>query len=607
MDKYQIFISYRRDGGDALAGRLADRFNALGYTVFFDVESMRSGKFDTQILAAIAQCEDVLLVLPPNALDRCVNEDDWVRKELVFALQHGKNIIPVIMRGFTFPEALPYDMDEIRFMEGVTVSSEYFDAVIARIESLLRSKKQGGKATTPDADPLLTRAFLFLGDGEFEAANQYFERVLDLDPSCSRAYLGKFLAENGVRTEQEMGALPKKYDTDSPNLKKALAFATPEERARIQEAIARAKQAYDSAFCHLEAPQRLFNMLSRRIACGETHTAILLPSGRIIGTGEKNKHKRYNLAQVTDAATITQEFISRDSSYISFFTYSTLSGDAMEICESRWNDGKVQYYAPQSYRWTDVEKVACRYHHTVGLKKDGTVIATGDNFDRSCEVASWSDIVDIACGDFHTVGLRRDGTVVACGGKNYHDGQRMYTVEVDFGQCAVEAWADIAVICCSGQTTFGVKKDGTVCVAGEALLDRFGEAACLAWTDIVGIAAGSNHVVGVRSDGTVVACGKNDCGQCNVSGWTDVVVVACGAGHTVGIRKDGTILATGANNNRQCDINAYLFPFDKDGEASYSEKLFAMRRSRRACRHCGGELKGLFSPKCTYCGQEKDY
>jgi len=25
MDKYQIFISYRRDGGDALAGRLADR------------------------------------------------------------------------------------------------------------------------------------------------------------------------------------------------------------------------------------------------------------------------------------------------------------------------------------------------------------------------------------------------------------------------------------------------------------------------------------------------------------------------------------------------------------------------------------------------------
>lgn len=54
MGKYQIFISYRRDGGDALAGRLADRFNALGYKVFFDVESMRSRIFNTQILNAIS-------------------------------------------------------------------------------------------------------------------------------------------------------------------------------------------------------------------------------------------------------------------------------------------------------------------------------------------------------------------------------------------------------------------------------------------------------------------------------------------------------------------------------------------------------------------------
>jgi len=141
MDKYQIFISYRRDGGDALAGRLADRFNALGYKVFYDVESMRSGTFNTQILDAIAQCDDVLLVLPPNALDRCVNVDDWVRQELAFALKYNKNIIPIIMRGFEFPKTLPVDIDKIRYMEGVTASSEYFDAVIERIENLLKSRR----------------------------------------------------------------------------------------------------------------------------------------------------------------------------------------------------------------------------------------------------------------------------------------------------------------------------------------------------------------------------------------------------------------------------------------------------------------------------------
>lgn len=139
MEKYQIFISYRRDGGDALAGRLADRFNALGYKVFYDVESMRSGTFNTQILEAITQCNDVLLVLPPNALDRCVNKDDWVRQEVAFALKHNKNIIPIIMRGFEFPATLPVDIDNVRNMEGVTASSEYFDAVIERIKSLLSS------------------------------------------------------------------------------------------------------------------------------------------------------------------------------------------------------------------------------------------------------------------------------------------------------------------------------------------------------------------------------------------------------------------------------------------------------------------------------------
>ncbi len=33
-EKYQIFISYRRDGGEDLATLLRDRFTALGYKVF---------------------------------------------------------------------------------------------------------------------------------------------------------------------------------------------------------------------------------------------------------------------------------------------------------------------------------------------------------------------------------------------------------------------------------------------------------------------------------------------------------------------------------------------------------------------------------------------
>ena len=53
MEPYQIFISYRREGGDSLAGRIADRLRLEGYDVFYDVETMRSGPFNKQILSAI--------------------------------------------------------------------------------------------------------------------------------------------------------------------------------------------------------------------------------------------------------------------------------------------------------------------------------------------------------------------------------------------------------------------------------------------------------------------------------------------------------------------------------------------------------------------------
>ena len=103
---------------------------------------MHSGAFNKQIFDALGSCRDVMLILPPNALDRCVNESDWVRIELSYALRNQKNIIPVIMKDFEFPESLPYEIDRIRYIEGVKASNEYFDAVVQRIESMMRCKKK---------------------------------------------------------------------------------------------------------------------------------------------------------------------------------------------------------------------------------------------------------------------------------------------------------------------------------------------------------------------------------------------------------------------------------------------------------------------------------
>ena len=91
---YDIFISYRRDGGESTAKILRDKLTELGYSVFFDVESLRSGDFNTKLYSVIEECSDFLLVLSPGALDRCRNEDDWVRLEIEHALEEGKNVVP---------------------------------------------------------------------------------------------------------------------------------------------------------------------------------------------------------------------------------------------------------------------------------------------------------------------------------------------------------------------------------------------------------------------------------------------------------------------------------------------------------------------------------
>lgn len=137
---HQVFISYRNDLGSNFARLLYERLQRDGYSVFFDIESMQNGKFNCQIVEEIEGCNDFLLVLSKGALDRCTNENDWLRKEIEYAIICEKKIIPILGCGFSFPEFLPESISQIKYYHGVHENNEYFDAVIDRIERLLSTK-----------------------------------------------------------------------------------------------------------------------------------------------------------------------------------------------------------------------------------------------------------------------------------------------------------------------------------------------------------------------------------------------------------------------------------------------------------------------------------
>ncbi len=142
MKKYDIFISYRRSSYDT-ANLVATRLRAVGYSVFFDMETLRSGKFNEQLYEVIDNCTDFIVVLPPNALDRCVSEDDWVRLEVCRAIKGNKNVVPIMLNGFVWPNPMPTGMEELSNYQALTASSiEYFDLAMERLQKrYLRSKR----------------------------------------------------------------------------------------------------------------------------------------------------------------------------------------------------------------------------------------------------------------------------------------------------------------------------------------------------------------------------------------------------------------------------------------------------------------------------------
>ena len=132
-----VFISYRREGGYALARLLYEYLTKLGISVFLDLEELSSGPFNEKLYSAIENCNNFVLVLPENALDRCKNESDWLRLEVEHAIKLKKNIVPFMVKGFEFPKDLPPSMQVLPFFNGVQVSREYFDASMKKLISML--------------------------------------------------------------------------------------------------------------------------------------------------------------------------------------------------------------------------------------------------------------------------------------------------------------------------------------------------------------------------------------------------------------------------------------------------------------------------------------
>lgn len=160
--KYDIFISYRRDGGFETANLIASKLKLSGYRVFLDIHSMHSGNFSEQLKEKVKGCKDFIWVLSPFNFK---NEDgtvtrietlsfregeDYFRDEICWAIEFHKNIIPVILDGFVLQEEYPQMLQDtinafnpscnIHQLQAVEASkNQHFDASVSELKRYLHS------------------------------------------------------------------------------------------------------------------------------------------------------------------------------------------------------------------------------------------------------------------------------------------------------------------------------------------------------------------------------------------------------------------------------------------------------------------------------------
>lgn len=97
-----VFISYRRSTSRHLARLVHNYLEQAGYDVFLDVIDLKSGVFDEKLLDEIRQRSHFVVILAKGSLDRVVDKDDWLKKEIETAIEYEKNIVPIQDEDFEY-------------------------------------------------------------------------------------------------------------------------------------------------------------------------------------------------------------------------------------------------------------------------------------------------------------------------------------------------------------------------------------------------------------------------------------------------------------------------------------------------------------------------
>lgn len=262
---YDVFICYKETDENGQRTRdsqwAQDVYYGLteqGLKVFFSritLEDKLGQQYEPYIFAALNSAKVMVVIgSRPEYFNAVWVKNEWSRYLSLMKHDHKRLLIPCYrdMDPYDLPEELSMlqsqDMSKIGFMQDLLRG-------IQKVMQQPTSAPQGVRVETatvetnaPGVTSLLKRAALFLEDGDTASAREYYDRVLDIDPECAEAYMGKVCAETGCRKESDLGALNYCVDMRG-DWQKAVRFASAGQKQKYEGYMASVRAQVEE-HCH---------------------------------------------------------------------------------------------------------------------------------------------------------------------------------------------------------------------------------------------------------------------------------------------------------------------------------------------------------------------
>ena len=229
-EPFDVFLCYKET--DAEGNRTRDSLMAQdiyyqltqpGRRVFFariTLEDKAGAQYEPYIFAALHSAK-VMIVVGTSAenFSAVWVKNEWSRFLALMRKDRSKLLLPCYrdMDPYDLPEQLAvlqsYDMSKIGFLQDLLHGvAKVLDAdkKPEPIHERVIVQSEGNSNVTA----LLKRGEMAIEDGDWTAAEEFYDRVLDMDAECAEAYVGKFLISVQQKTLEDYVCLL--YTSPSP-------------------------------------------------------------------------------------------------------------------------------------------------------------------------------------------------------------------------------------------------------------------------------------------------------------------------------------------------------------------------------------------------------